>query len=267
MALSSFILAKVASLPLMLLYVFIGASAGALIGHKKNDKDATTTAGTAVSSSDEFKSIEENTTLIVSGILLSFVMIAGITHNIRKELNKILERQEKHKPGEKESSSSSSTSNNTATSQLSSRDLRVKESAGGGDDDGGGDEEGMEMGSQLVRQRRAGWSIHYYTTWRACVRVARELLRTFYTTKQMLYNFIKIYFSVDYNIVPPTHDLPLLHFWHYFCSHRTWRSPGSLESTNRVSLLAVNSATRPSYCTKSSRGNSEVAAMVLRQQL
>lgn len=156
MALSSFILAKVASLPLMLLYVFIGASAGALIGHKKNDKDATTTAGTAVSSSDEFKSIEENTTLIVSGILLSFVMIAGITHNIRKELNKILERQEKHKPGEKESSSSSSTSNNTATSQLSSRDLRVKESAGGGDDDGGGDEEGMEMGSQLVRQRRAG---------------------------------------------------------------------------------------------------------------
>jgi hypothetical protein len=133
----------------MLLYVFIGASAGALIGsnQKNNDKDDVSSAH------DEFKSIEENTTLIVSGILLSFVMIAGITHNIRKELNKILERQEKHKPGEKEPTSSTVTS---------SRDSRgVKESSTGDDNDGdgigdGNAEEGMEMGSRLVRQRRAG---------------------------------------------------------------------------------------------------------------
>jgi hypothetical protein len=145
MALSSFVLAKVASLPLMLLYVFIGASAGALIGSKKNES----------STKDDFKSIEENTTLIVSGILLSFVMIAGITHNIRKELNKILERQEKHKPGEMETGTVSSSATNTTATSIRANN---KESSTA-DDDGGDDtnnEDGMELGSQLVRQRRAG---------------------------------------------------------------------------------------------------------------
>jgi uncharacterized membrane protein YdjX (TVP38/TMEM64 family) len=79
MALSSFLMAKIASLPLMLLYAFIGASAGALVG--KGGKDGP--AG------DELKDIEENRSLIVSGILLSFVMIACITHYIKKELNTV----------------------------------------------------------------------------------------------------------------------------------------------------------------------------------
>ena len=76
MALSSFVLAKIASLPLMLLYAFIGASTGALIGHGK-------------ASQEELQKIEENEFLIVSGIGLSFVMIACITHYIKKELNKV----------------------------------------------------------------------------------------------------------------------------------------------------------------------------------
>jgi uncharacterized membrane protein YdjX (TVP38/TMEM64 family) len=83
MALRSFVLAKVASLPLMLLYVFIGASTGHLLS---TDPKA---------ASDEVKSIEENETLIISGILLSFLMIGGITHFIKKELDKILDRQNK----------------------------------------------------------------------------------------------------------------------------------------------------------------------------
>lgn len=83
MALRSFVLAKVASLPLMLLYCFIGASAGALLS---SDPQA---------ASAEVKSIEENQTLIISGIVLSFVMIGGITHFIKKELDKILDRQTK----------------------------------------------------------------------------------------------------------------------------------------------------------------------------
>ena len=83
MALQSFVLAKVASLPLMLLYCFIGASAGALLS---SDPQA---------ASAEVKSIEENQTLIISGIVLSFVMIGGITHFIKKELDKILDRQKK----------------------------------------------------------------------------------------------------------------------------------------------------------------------------
>lgn len=73
MALSSFILAKVASLPLMLLYVYIGAAAGTLI----TDAEA----------------IEHNSTLIISGICLSAVMISCISHYIRKELMTILDRQ------------------------------------------------------------------------------------------------------------------------------------------------------------------------------
>lgn len=92
MALHHFVMAKIAALPLMLLYVFIGASAGTLMG--KNGK-----SGAAASFSSEVKSIEENETLIVSGIVLSFVSIACITHYIRQELNKILEEQKKQMEG------------------------------------------------------------------------------------------------------------------------------------------------------------------------
>lgn len=89
MALSSFVLAKIASLPLMLLYCFIGASTRSLI------------SSSGKTSSEDMKSIEENESLIAGGILMSFVMISLITRYIQKELNTILERQGKHKPGEK----------------------------------------------------------------------------------------------------------------------------------------------------------------------
>jgi len=92
MALSSFVLAKIASLPLMLLYVYIGAAAGTLMV----DTDA----------------IEHNSALIGSGILLSGCMILGITHYIRKELMVILERQ-------KSKTSSSGNNNNTFESAAS----------------------------------------------------------------------------------------------------------------------------------------------------
>ena len=84
----------------MLLYCFIGASARTLISSGPQKQDESSSA----ENSSEMKSIEENELLIASGILLSFVMIAGITTYIRKELNRILERQEKHKPGERASS-------------------------------------------------------------------------------------------------------------------------------------------------------------------
>lgn len=73
MALSSFVLAKVASLPLMLFYVYVGAAAGTLI----TDTEA----------------LEHNSTVIIGGIVLSAVMISCISRYIRKELMKILERQ------------------------------------------------------------------------------------------------------------------------------------------------------------------------------
>ena len=88
MALRSFVIAKVASLPLMLLYCFIGASTGSLLNADPS------------AASDEVHSIEQNQTLIISGILLSFLMIGGITHFIKKELDKILERQKKEPKNE-----------------------------------------------------------------------------------------------------------------------------------------------------------------------
>ena len=73
MTLTSFVIAKFASLPLMMLYVFIGASAGTLIA--------------------DSSAIENNSTLIVGGILLSVVMIGIISHYIRKELTRVLDKQ------------------------------------------------------------------------------------------------------------------------------------------------------------------------------
>jgi len=91
MALHHFVLAKVAALPLMMLYVFIGASTGTLIQKGKNGN-----AGETMSA-EQVQQIEENQTLMIGGIVLSFLSIACITHYIKKELNKILERQKREK--------------------------------------------------------------------------------------------------------------------------------------------------------------------------
>jgi uncharacterized membrane protein YdjX (TVP38/TMEM64 family) len=71
MHLGSFVLARVASLPLIILYAFIGASTGTLI--------------------TDTKAIESNSTFIVLGILLSVVMITSITYYMQRELNKLKE--------------------------------------------------------------------------------------------------------------------------------------------------------------------------------
>jgi uncharacterized membrane protein YdjX (TVP38/TMEM64 family) len=83
MALLSFLAAKIATLPLKLLYAFIGASAGASAGAFIGKSSQDGPAG------DELKDIHENRFFVVSGILLSFVMIALITHYIKEELNTV----------------------------------------------------------------------------------------------------------------------------------------------------------------------------------
>lgn len=87
MKLSSFVMAKVAATPLMLLYVFIGASTGSLIS--KGGGGSKGGADTSAAAQEQMKEIEENEYLIVSGILLSFVMIACITSHVKKELNQV----------------------------------------------------------------------------------------------------------------------------------------------------------------------------------
>jgi uncharacterized membrane protein YdjX (TVP38/TMEM64 family) len=84
MDLSSFALAKIASLPLYLLYTFMGASAHSFI-----KRGAGGGRGIGKSVSEEAKKLEENQFLLVSGLLLSVVMMTFITRHIRKELMKV----------------------------------------------------------------------------------------------------------------------------------------------------------------------------------
>ena len=141
--LSHFVLAKIAALPLMMLYVLIGASTGTLISAPPTDNNISTTTTTT-------QSIENNELLIVSGIVLSLASIAGITHYIKKELNQILERQKREleSNGNINNNSNNNSSNNsggsgagiefshlTTTTSASSQLLNDLE---GGDGGGGG---------------------------------------------------------------------------------------------------------------------------------
>lgn len=85
MHLASFATAKIASLPLYLLYTFIGASAHAFIKPVgKDDEDSN-----VVSALEGTKQIEENQTLIIAGLVLSILMMTLITRHIKKELMKV----------------------------------------------------------------------------------------------------------------------------------------------------------------------------------
>ena len=78
----SFAVAKIASLPLYLMYTFMGASAHSFI-KGKNGKDL------GKSLTDEANKLEENQFLIIAGLVLSIVMITLITRKIKKELLKV----------------------------------------------------------------------------------------------------------------------------------------------------------------------------------
>ena len=80
MDLHSFAVAKIASLPIYLMYTFMGASAHSFIKGSK---------GRRISLTDEANKLEENRFLIVSGLVLSVIMITLITRKIRMELMKV----------------------------------------------------------------------------------------------------------------------------------------------------------------------------------
>lgn len=93
----SFTVAKIFSLPLYLIYTFIGASAHSFIkrgasstkGSSDMDAAADPQQQENFDMSAQAKQLEENQFLIVSGILLSLVMMTLITRHIRKELMKV----------------------------------------------------------------------------------------------------------------------------------------------------------------------------------
>ena len=86
MDLYSFSVAKIASLPLYLMYTFMGASAHSFI---KGGKGGNANDSLGKSLTNEANKLEENQVLIVSGLVLSLVMITLITGKIRKELMKV----------------------------------------------------------------------------------------------------------------------------------------------------------------------------------
>jgi uncharacterized membrane protein YdjX (TVP38/TMEM64 family) len=90
MMLWSFAVARVASLPLMFLYVFVGASTGTLLS-KDNEEDT--------------EANEKHKFALVVGMVLSAVMIGMIGYFIKKELNRILEKQKQANDEEKEQAS------------------------------------------------------------------------------------------------------------------------------------------------------------------
>ena len=104
MKLSHFAAAKVACVPLMIFYVFLGASAGTLVhkGGKKAGSGASAAANTdanadsaAFAEADELDHLVEgeSTGMIVFAILLSMASMALISHFVKKELMKVLHEQ------------------------------------------------------------------------------------------------------------------------------------------------------------------------------
>lgn len=107
MSLSHFAAAKIACLPLMTFYVFLGASTGTII-HGKTKRVGSVADAAYVSDGNESMPemvVEgESTSMIIFGVCLSAISVVLISHVVKKELLKILDKQKAE--GEKEDSSS-----------------------------------------------------------------------------------------------------------------------------------------------------------------
>jgi uncharacterized membrane protein YdjX (TVP38/TMEM64 family) len=83
----AFAFAKIFALPLYLIYTFMGASAHSFVKHGGGDD-----ASGGLSASDQAKKLEGNQFLLVSGLVLSIVMMTLISRHIKKELMKVSEK-------------------------------------------------------------------------------------------------------------------------------------------------------------------------------
>jgi uncharacterized membrane protein YdjX (TVP38/TMEM64 family) len=80
----AFLFAKIFALPLYLIYTFMGASAHSFVKRGANNESV---AG--ISASDQAKHLQDNQTFLISGLVLSIIMMSLITRHIRKELMKV----------------------------------------------------------------------------------------------------------------------------------------------------------------------------------
>ena len=86
MPLFKFAAAKIAAVPLMLLYVFIGASTDMLVtGGADGDGEAEGTKTAKKISVDD----ETHRKMVLFGLCLSIVSMSLVSHFVKKELNKV----------------------------------------------------------------------------------------------------------------------------------------------------------------------------------
>lgn len=84
MRLYKFAAAKIAAVPLMLMYVFIGASTDMLISGDADGKITADKTSKKISVDDE-----THRKIVLLGICLSVVSISLVSHFVKKELNKV----------------------------------------------------------------------------------------------------------------------------------------------------------------------------------
>ena len=97
MPLVKFAMAKIGALPLMLLYVLIGASTDTFFSHDDvNTKDGKDTSS-AVEGGDKKMGVDEEThrKMVLFGLILSIISMSLVSHFVKKELYKIFDKQKK----------------------------------------------------------------------------------------------------------------------------------------------------------------------------
>jgi len=101
MPLVKFAMAKIGALPLMLLYVLIGASTDTFFSHDdvntKDGKDASSGVEGGGDSSSKKMGVDEEThrKMVLFGLILSIISMSLVSHFVKKELYKIFDKQKK----------------------------------------------------------------------------------------------------------------------------------------------------------------------------
>lgn len=101
MPLIRFASAKIAALPLMLLYVFIGASTDTFFGAGTEHSGAVEGGGDSPKTVKKMGVDEEtHRKMVLFGLCLSIISMSLVSHFVKKELYKIFDKQKKEKAGE-----------------------------------------------------------------------------------------------------------------------------------------------------------------------
>lgn len=120
MALHKFAMAKIAALPLMLLYVFIGASTDTFFGSGDEDEgdadggEASSVEGGAKKAGRTVHGVDEEThrKMVLFGLVLSIISMSLVSHFVKKELYKIFDKQKREKVDKEELTSKIPSSGN-----------------------------------------------------------------------------------------------------------------------------------------------------------